>query len=106
MKALTWLSGAFLIPIIVAIQNGSTFTFAFSVAGAGLVLYFVNGGLTGWYTHKKAPETLVDNTWEGAAGTGIVPSWVSVIGMLAVGFAPSGLIVALLLWLGIVVDRS
>ena len=40
--------------------------------------------------------------WEATAGKGIVPKWVSVIGLIGIAFVPSGLVVVLLLALDVV----
>lgn len=57
------------------------------------VLYAVNCRLINGYIEKRAPafasrEQLVPGTqlWEVTAGLGIVPRWVSLIGILSVGF--------------------
>lgn len=97
---------AFAIPVIVAIIDGSTYAFAFSVSGIGLVLYLTNVFLIRWFIAKRAPLMLHDDDWEETAGTGIVPRWVSEIGLIGIAFVPSGLFVALLLWLGVVSLRT
>jgi hypothetical protein len=101
-----WLFVAFLFPIVVAIQNGSTYIFAFSVTGVGVVLYFLNIFLIRWFIRRWDSAALGEGYWEYTAGMGVVPKWVSVIGLFGLGFIPSGLIVTLLLWLDFVVDRS
>lgn len=103
---MSWLVIAFVVPLLVAWQDGTSYAFAFSVSAAGVVMYFVNIALIHYYISRRAPETLADDSWELTAGTGIVPRWVSVIGLVGMGFAPSGLLVALLLYLGVFVDRG
>jgi hypothetical protein len=61
--------------------------------------------LTFMYLRRRAPESLDDGTWELTAGTGLVPKWVSEVGLWAIGFVPSGLMVALLILLGMVDKR-
>lgn len=95
----------FTIPIVVALKDGSTYAFALSLIGAGVVFYFVNVGLITAYLHRRAPNSLARGRWEETAGTGLVPKWVSEIGLLATGLAPSGIVVALLIFLGVVDKR-
>lgn len=103
---MSWFILALIIPILVAWRNGSTYAFGFSVAGAGIILYFVNIFLIRANIMKRAPKTLENESWETTAGTGIVPRWVSVIGLIGMGFISAGLIVVLLLWLGIITNRA
>jgi hypothetical protein len=58
-----------------------------------LACYVTSGLLIGYYIEKNAPELAnFDETlpgvqsWELTAGTGVVPRWVSLIGLLAIGF--------------------
>ena len=62
--------------------------------GIGAVCYVVSGMLTHAYIEKRAPEFLRDGevmpgvkNWELTAGVGIVPRWVSLIGVIGMGFA-------------------
>ena len=103
---MSWLTIAFAIPVFVVLQDGSTYLFAFSLSGAGLLFYFINIYLNRWFIAKHAPSTLRDDTWEHTAGTGIVPKWVSALGHIGMGFIPSGFVVGLLLVLGFVVNRA
>lgn len=104
--AFIWLIAAFLIPTIVAFQDGSTYTFAFSVSVVGVVLYFLNVFLIRSYVGRHNPTLIDSDEWEDTAGTGVVPKWVSLIGLIGMGFIPSGLVVALLLWFDVVVNHS
>ena len=60
---------------------------------SGVVLYVVDSLLTGWYIERRAPD-LASNAdvgfgmqaWELTAGTGVVPKWVSWLGLLSLGF--------------------
>jgi hypothetical protein len=63
------------------------------VAEIGTVLYVASGLLTGLYIRRRAPE--LDSSeevvpgiqmWELTAGLGVVPRWVSSIGLLSIGF--------------------
>ncbi len=99
---MSWIVLALLIPIAVAWTNGSTYPYAFSLIGVGAVLYFVNKGLLISYLRRRAPEAIEEGWWEETAGTGVVPKWVSVLWALAVGFIPAGIVVAALLWLGVI----
>jgi hypothetical protein len=92
--------------MLVAWLNGSTYTFAFSIFGVGIFLYFINIFLIRHFIKRHALSSLEDGSWEATAGTGIVPKWVSALGIVGIGFIPSGLIVALLLWLGVVVNKA
>ena len=103
---MSWLIIALIIPVVVAWMDGSTYTFAFSLIGVGVVLYLMGTMLTGAFISRRAPETLEDDTWEATAGTGIVPKWVSVIGLLGLGFLPAGVAVTVLLWIGLVANRA
>ena len=49
----------------------------------GVVLYFGNVLLIRSYVIKRSPEFANDAMWEMTAGTGIVPKWVSFLGLLA-----------------------
>lgn len=108
---MSWLIIAFVIPIIVAWANGTTYAFAFGVVGAGVLLYFINIFLIRSFIKRRAPLTLQDDSWEATAGTGIVPKWVSVLGLVAfglvpAGLVPAGLVIAVLLWLGVIANRA
>lgn len=103
---MSWLVLAFIIPIVVALIDGSTYFFGFSISGFGLFLYVINNVLIRYFINKRAPGTFEDGSWEMTAGSGIVPKWVSVFGLLGMGFVPSGLVVALLLWLGLIFNRA
>jgi len=103
---MSWFILALIVPILVAWRDGSTYAFGFSVAGVGILLYFANIFLIRSYIAKRAPKTLDNESWELTAGTGIVPRWVSVIGLFGMGFILAGLIVALSLWLGIITNRA
>lgn len=51
---------------------------------AGVVLYLGNAFLIRSYITKRAPEFADDENWEITAGTGIVPRWVSFLGLLCI----------------------
>lgn len=103
---MSWIVLAFLVPIAVAWKNGSTYAYAFSLIGVGALLYLVNKGLVISYLNRRAPGAIEEGWWEETAGTGVVPKWVSVLWALGVGFIPAGIIVAVLLWLGVIVNRG
>jgi len=102
----SWLIIAIVIPIVVAWREGSSYLFAFSLSGVGLLAYFANTALIGYFISRRAPATLQNDTWEQTAGKGIVPKWVSVVGLVGMAFIPSGLVVAALLFFGVVANRS
>jgi len=59
----------------------------------GLVTYVVSVLVMGSYVERRAPEFANRDeilpgiqSWELTAGTGVVPKWVSYIGILSVGF--------------------
>jgi hypothetical protein len=62
------------------------------LVGAGTVLYVVSGALTKQYIERRAPEfasteeSIVKGVqdWEVTAGLGIVPKWVSWLGLFAI----------------------
>jgi hypothetical protein len=63
------------------------------VAAIGAFLYVASGLLTGLYLRRRAPEfnsseEVVPGVekWELTAGLGVVPRWVSLVGILAIGF--------------------
>ena len=51
---------------------------------AGVGLYLGNVLLIRSYVIKRSPELANDEMWEMTAGTGIVPKWVSFLGLLAI----------------------
>lgn len=60
-----------------------------------IAMYVGNAALISHYIRKNAPEFANDEMWELTAGLGIVPRWVSCIGLLSI----SALIAALVPWL-------
>ena len=63
------------------------------VISAGVVLYLVSNFLTVNFIRKRTPDFASDEEvmqgvqkWELTAGTGVVPKWVSLIGLLAIAF--------------------
>jgi hypothetical protein len=100
-----WLLLALITPVVLAWNDGSTYVFALSVIGIGLAMYVGNMTLVYVYIKHRAPSTLVDDTWADTAGKGIVPQWVSALGLIGTGLILSGLIVAVLLFGGYVVTR-
>lgn len=101
-----WLLVSFGIPIYVVIQDGSTYSFAGSLITIGVILHFANVLLIRRFLMKNAPDTIGDGSWEMTAGIGVVPRWVSALGLIGIGLVPSGIVVALLLFLGIVANRG
>jgi len=93
---------AFIIPIIAAWLYGSTYLFAFSVFCVGIILYFTNIFLTRFFIKRRSRSTFENGSWKIRAGTGMIPKWVSALAIIGIGFIPSGLIIALLLWLGFI----
>jgi hypothetical protein len=98
----TWLSLSLVIPIAAAWLNGSNYTFAFGVSTVGIALHFINHFLIRYIIKKRTLSGPKNSSGERTAGTGIIPKWVSALGLVGLGFTPSGLIIALLLWLGII----
>lgn len=92
----------FSIPIYVAFRSGSGYLFAFSLSLVGLVLYFVNIYLMHFFLSRRAPHTIMLDTWEQTVGKNIVPRWVSEIGLMAIAFVPSGILIALLIYFGLI----
>lgn len=101
-----WLIIALIIPVVIAWRVGSTYGFAWSIAGVGAALYVGNMALIYVYLRQRAPSTLADDSWENTAGKGIVPPWVSVLGLVGTGLILSGLIVAGLLFVGYFATRT
>ncbi len=106
---------SFLTPLVVALVNGTTYTFAFSISGIGVLLYFINVFLIRWFILRRDPLNplrgapglllLSDEAKRKATGKRTVPKWVSEIGLIGMAFVPSGLVVALLLALDLVSYR-
>ena len=59
------------------------------------VLYFLNILLIRFFIKIRAPEFANDEDWDKTAGLGVVPKWVSMIGLLAI----SAFITAVLPWI-------
>lgn len=75
---------------------------SFGLIGMAILLYLVNVILIRYFIKKKTPgfasseKVLPDmQKWELTAGLGIVPKWVSVIGLLSI----SALLTACLPWI-------
>lgn len=103
---MSWLILALAIPVLVAWKDGSTYAFAFSVSGIGFAIYLANIALIRLFIARRAPSALIEDAWEQTARKGIVPKWVSALGLVGMGFVPSGLIVALLLFFGFLPNRA
>ena len=58
----------------------------------GVGFYFLNTFLIHHYIKKEMPDSLEDGSWEITSGLGIVPQWVSFIGMLAIPVFFGGLL--------------
>ncbi|MBL7047542.1 MAG: hypothetical protein ISR95_07970 [Candidatus Marinimicrobia bacterium] len=50
----------------------------------GIFLYVISMVLTKKYITKKAPEFANDESWELTAGLGVVPKWVSNLGLIGI----------------------
>ena len=94
-SSLPWFLLALVIPIVVAWLDGSTYAFAVSVIVIGIIFYFINTFLIRYFIKRQAPTSLDEGWWELTAGTGIVPKWVSSLGLFGTGFIPSGINLAL-----------
>lgn len=62
----------------------------------------MNVFLIRWFIAKRAPLMLNDARWEIAAGTGMVPRWVSEVGLAGTAFIAAGIAIAILVLLGVV----
>ncbi|MEN6373185.1 MAG: hypothetical protein ABFD75_00215 [Smithella sp.] len=91
-KLLNWLLNA-TISVAVFLMTASLFNKYIGappwVAGvvlcvAGMSLYLGNVLLIRSYVIKRAPELANNEMWEMTAGTGIVPKWISFLGLLAI----------------------
>ena len=98
-----WLVLALVIPVLVAYKAGSTYAYAFSITGAGVVLYVASIVLMGKYIKRRTPEILDNDSWDG---TEIVPRWVFSVRMIGFGFILAGIITAILLWGGVIENRG
>jgi hypothetical protein len=82
--------------VALQVQRGMSWPYwsYFAICSAGAVVcYFVNVVLIRAYVDRNAPGiALIDrvvpdaNAWETTAGRGIVPKWVSLIGLMSLGF--------------------
>ncbi len=66
-----------------------------------LILYVISCFLIRYFIGKRAPEFASDEHWESTAGLGIVPKWVSVLGLLSISAfitAVMPLVVAIVGW--------
>ena len=68
-------------------------TFHVLVIAVGVILYLVNNFLIVRFIRKRAPEFASSEEavpgvqkWELTAGTGVVPKWVSFIGIVSIAF--------------------
>jgi len=75
----------FATPIVVVLFNGTTYTFGFSLSGVGLILHILSTVPIRRYITKRAPQMANDSMWELTAGMGIVPRWVSEMGLACCG---------------------
>lgn len=83
------------VPVFVA-RGGSSYIFAASVSGTGVVFCLINAALITFFVRRRAPEAWQAGEWEMTAGTGVVPRWVSELGLVGIGLIPGGIFVALL----------
>lgn len=95
MTAKLWLLATVIVPILVAWYSGTTYAFAFSLIGLGVLLYTVGNLLTVSYGKKRGPD-----------GAVVIPRWVSEVTLLGTGFVPSGLTILTLLWLGLIAHHA
>jgi hypothetical protein len=59
----------------------------------GVALYVISGLLVPHYIVRRAPRAFhTAEAWEATAGTGVVPKWVSLLGLLAVAAALASVI--------------
>lgn len=85
--------------------------YGLTLLGVAALLYLANTVLIGRYIKRAVPKLLeIDSSlpkpvrdekylWEYTAGTGVVPKWVSAIGLLAIACLAIGGIVVLVAWL-------
>ena len=66
------------------------------LVGLAVTLYMINARLILFYIKKRAPDFYNEETWELTAGLGIVPKWVSKIGLLA--YSPIIAVVIVWIW--------
>ena len=89
MTGKLWLIALVVVPILVCWHSGTTYIFAFSLIGLGVLLYIIGNILTVSYGKTRGPD-----------GGVTIPRWVSEVTLLGMGFVPSGLTILTLLWLG------
>lgn len=85
---------------VIAMRVMRAFTLEKWIVSLGLIvlasiLYVLNILLIRYFIKKRAPEFANDESWEFTVGRGIVPKWVSAIGLLAI----SAFIMAVLPWI-------
>lgn len=80
----------FLIPIYLGISSRGGVALGVGALGIGVVLHLTNVALIRYYVAKWDPALLEDGLWELTAGLGIVPRWVSRIGLFGWGLMLGG----------------
>ena len=95
-KIISWLLNVMIFFLCAGIFSGKTETEPW-IAGLilclmGVGFYFLNAFLIQHYIKKEMHDSLEDGSWEVTAGLGIVPRWVSYIGLLAIPVFFGGLL--------------
>lgn len=104
-----WVILVVFIILLVSLSLGSSFLHVLLYIAVAVILHITDVLLTrmyitAWMQSENLPLEMMSDTWEATAGLGIVPKWVSFIGLIALGFFLSGVLLTILLLAG-VIDR-
>jgi hypothetical protein len=68
----------------------------------GIVLFSASVMLIHTFVSRRAPWLLQSSAWERTAGTGLVPTWASGLGLLGLMLIGEAAVLILAFWLGLV----
>lgn len=101
MFGLVWLLAWTLTPLFLAWTEGSNYSSASLLIAMGLSAHALSVILIAHYLRRRAPESFTNETWENTAARGVVPPWVSKLGLAGNGMFISGAAIAFLLLCGL-----
>ena len=100
MKAILWIIAGLVVPFVVYLEDGSQYAVSIGAVVLGAVLYVTNVMLINLFARLRAPGLFNDRDIDSTAGRGIVPKWVSVMGLFAMGLVPGGMLKAAAIYFG------